>query len=220
MPRTWPSAETSAARRRAAISPGVFTSRISCRYEQRVLDGARRALALAAQVLDLAHGANHVAVHRLVDAQRVDEPGAPLEQLGQPLVELVDRERRVAAEVLLGAFDAHAPAVPDLALAIPLAHEHHERVLGVSRQDQRRRLGLLEAGQVPEVAAGPVVVVGVVAAVAHRRGDHERSRRSRRCAPSAARGAPRGRCGPPGARSSERRARWLRSRSGSAWATG
>ena len=71
----------------------------------------------------------------------------------------------VGAELGLGALDAGAAAGPGLALGIARAHEQRE-LLGASGRDHRQRVGLGEAGEVPEVARLAEAMLDV--GVAHR----------------------------------------------------
>ena len=112
----------------------------------------------------------------------------PREQLGEPARELVDRKRRVGAEALFCAIDPFAQAVPDLALGVFRADEHHEphrgRLAFVLELHLRvghehdHRLGLVEAGQVEDVGVLAKVVLDVV--VSHGGGGRDEHRRGLR----------------------------------------
>ena len=107
-----------------------------------------------------------------VGAQRVVQRRLVLEQLGQRLVELVDRMRLVEAEALARRLRPVAEAVPDLALRVLLAAEQ-DALAARAGDDHQHRFGLGEAGEVVEVAVEAVGIVRVAVAHALGRGrDH------------------------------------------------
>src|SRR5665213_2371396 len=85
------------------------------------------------------------------------------------------RERNREREIWDGkrAFRPGALAVPDLTLAVALAHEQHVFGCLPARNQHRHRVRLIEAGQVVEIAGLPVVVFDVAIALAHRRRRHD-----------------------------------------------
>ena len=112
--------------------------------------------------------ADHALVELLAQAHRVEDTRAVLEQAGQNLVDIGDREGVIGAVVFDRAIRARASAVPDLTLAITLAHE--QDILGwrATRNQHCDRFGLVEAGQIIKIAVLPVVVLDITIAVAHR----------------------------------------------------
>ena len=115
---------------------------------------ARRVAALALRVQRLDEREQPLV--ELVGAERVVDAVAALEQSGQDVVEIRDRERIVGAVRRDGALRPRARPVPELALGIALAAEHQEFALRPTRHEHRDGLGLREAREVEEVAVGPV----------------------------------------------------------------
>ena len=97
-------------------------------------------------------------------------------QPGQDLVDVGDRKGVVGAVVARGALGPGAPAVPGLARRIAIAHEQDVFALRTARHQHRDGLGLVETGEIEEVAVGPVGVFDVVVAHAHGRGGHDGDR--------------------------------------------
>jgi hypothetical protein len=87
------------------------------------------------------------------------------------LVERLERERFVDAEALRRRGAAEADAVPDLALGVLLAADEGRAAVA---PDQQPRPGLVEAGQVVEVAVVAVRMVVVGVALAFRCGRQDR----------------------------------------------
>ena len=106
-------------------------------------------------------------------ADRVVEPRGAGEVLLELLGEVPDRERGVSAEPLDRAFDTGARPVPCLAFRVALAHEEDRAVFVVGSREDQHRVGLLEAGEIPEVRVLTVGVLDVVVAdVDGTRGEH------------------------------------------------
>ena len=131
----------------------------------------RAAARLGAQRID---PADHALVEFLVQAHGVVDARAFLEQAGQNLVDVGDRKGVVGAVVLDRTGGTGALAVPDLALAVAFANEQHVFRRRASGDQDRHRLGLIEAAQVIKIAVLPVVVLDVVVALARRRGRQDR----------------------------------------------
>src|ERR1700722_9525515 len=106
--------------------------------------------------------ADHVLVELLRQAHGVVDARALLHQPGQNLVDIGDRKGVVSAVILNCARGTGALAVPDLALAITLAHKQDVFRRPTPGDQHRHRLRLVKAGQVEEIAVLPVVVLDVV----------------------------------------------------------
>jgi len=113
---------------------------------------------------------------RRLYAHRVVDGGAVLEETGQDLVDVADRERIVRTEIAHRPLRARAAAVPRLACGVALADEEHVLGLLAPRDEHGDGLGLAEAGEIVEVAVLAVGVFDVVIAVpdGRRRHDHDR----------------------------------------------
>jgi hypothetical protein len=144
--------------------------------QQRRQRPPRGPLAPLAHGPDAAQRLHHLHVALGVEAEGIVETVGALEQLGELRVELLDQEGLVRAVLSLRAVDARPDAVPRLAVAVALAHEHHHGGRRVAGTQEQRRLGLAEAGQVPEVAVLAVVEVRVVAADRLGRGEEQGGR--------------------------------------------
>ena len=94
-----------------------------------------------------------VAAIEVVERLRADR------ELGELLRELLDREGRLGSELLPRALDAGAVAGPGLLRGIPRRDEEDVTLaLGRPRAQDGDRVGLAEAGEVPEVGVLPVGV--------------------------------------------------------------
>ena len=82
-------------------------------------------------------------------------------------------KRVVGAEVAHRALGPGAATIPGFARGIAVAHEQDVLGLLATGDEHRDGLGLVEAGQVVEVAVGPVVVVDVAVALALGRGGND-----------------------------------------------
>ena len=91
------------------------------------------------------HPADHALVEVRIDAHGVEHARAVLEQPGQDLVHVREREGIVRAVVALGAGGPGAPAIPGLALGVAFAHEQDVLRLRAPRHQHRHRLRLAEA---------------------------------------------------------------------------
>ncbi len=140
---------------------------------QHVVQGhelRRRMAAIARLGAQAVHPADHALVELRVDAHGVVHARLVLEQAGEDLVQVGDREGIVGAVVAPRPGRSGAPAVPGLAQRVALAHEQDVLGLGPARHQHGHRLGFCEAGQVVEVAVLAVGVLDVVVAQAHRGG--------------------------------------------------
>ena len=126
---------------------------------------------LRAQAVD---PADHPLVEVRIDAHGVEHLRAVLEQPGQDVVDVVDREGIVGAVVAGGALGPGALAVPGLALRVAIAHEQDVFGLLAARHQHGDRLRLAEAGQVVKVAVLAIGVLDVVVALPHRRRRQDR----------------------------------------------
>ncbi len=111
----------------------------------RMRTGAR----LGADLVDPAH---QLVVELRLLAHRVVEPLAALDQPGQDVVEVADREGVVGAVELAGPLGAGAQAVPVLALAVTLAAEQQELAVTTPGREHEHRLRFVETAEVVEVA--------------------------------------------------------------------
>src|SRR5690606_6880370 len=96
-----------------------------------------------------------------------------LEQARQDVVDVGDRKRVVGAVVGDRPLGSGARSVPQLALGIALAAEEQELALRPARREHGDGLGLLETGQVIEVAVRTIVEQRVAAAYALGRGNDD-----------------------------------------------
>ena len=86
-----------------------------------------------------------------IGAERVLQRLRAAQILRQPVGKLVDRERRVDAQMLDRAFDAEALAVPNLLGAIQLAQEEHAAVFGMLGREHEDCVGFVESGEIKEI---------------------------------------------------------------------
>ncbi len=136
------------------------------------LGGGVRALAyLGAQVV---HPADQALVELGMVTHRVEDPVHLLEQAGQDVVDVADRERVVGAVLGDRAVLARAAPVPGLHRRVALAVEQHVFALLAAGDQHRDRLRFREPGQVTEIAVLPVRVMRVVVADPLRRGRYDR----------------------------------------------
>ncbi len=122
------------------------------------------------------HPADHALVEVAVLAHRVVDPRAALDEPGQDLVDVTDGKGVVGAKLAAHTLRSGALAVPDLALSVAFAHEHHEFALGPSRNQHPDRLGLAKSGEVVEIAVLAEVVQHVAVARAFGRRRQHRNR--------------------------------------------
>ncbi len=109
---------------------------------------------------DAVDGAEKALVEPPIVADPVMNAAAVLQEIRKLVREVSSDEGLVRAVVLLGAVDAGARPVPDLAVAVPRTHEEGRlAVLCVEDQDALR---LVEPRQVEEVRVLPVLVLDVV----------------------------------------------------------
>ena len=121
-------------------------------------------------------GLQHQGLHRRMATHPEGDPFGPLEVLRQPLGQLLAGVGDAGAELGHGPLTAPAPACPDLGRGLLRLHEQHEGGFRAVGQEQGHRLGLVEPGEIPEVAglAEGILHIGVVA--------HQTGRRNhRRC---------------------------------------
>ena len=145
----------------------------------RVDQPHRRARAAALGHPEPAEQPRHRRVERRLAPERVVDLLGARQDLGQLGVQLAGDERRVGAEVAHGALDARPPPGPGLLGRIARAHEHHEAHRLVPGAKHDHGAGLLEPGQVQDVAVLPELEVRVaVAQVLGRRRQHQRPVRS------------------------------------------
>src|SRR6185312_14785002 len=104
-----------------------------------------------------------------VHAHGIENLGAVLHEPGQDLVDVGDGECVVRAIRAPRTCRTGAPSVPGLTCRVALAHEEDVFSVVAPRDQDRHRLGLVEAGQIIEVTVLPVRVFDVVVAVAYRR---------------------------------------------------
>ncbi|MCY1530646.1 hypothetical protein D9M68_658420 [compost metagenome] len=129
----------------------------------------RRLGALARLGADHVDPLHQVLVEFLVGADRVVDPLAALDQAGEDVVDVADREGIVGAVVADRAVLAGAQAVPQLALGIALAAEQHVLAMLTTRNQRDHRLRLGKPGEVLEVAVLAVYMLDIAVADVHRR---------------------------------------------------
>ena len=112
-------------------------------------------------------------VERPISTESVVDREGVLQIVRQALVELLDRIRRVRPYRLHRAGYPRTISVPNLALAIALAAEDHETMLRMNRGQDGDALGLVEAGEVVEIAILSVGMVYVGVARIHARSRHD-----------------------------------------------
>ena len=129
---------------------------------------ARGAVQLAAP------GLQHQRFHLRVAADAEGNPLRPVEIAGEALRQFAARMGQIGAEAFHRSLAAPTEAVPHLRAGIARLDEQHERVVGLMGQEQGHRPGLVEAGEIPEIAvlAEGVLDIGVVG--------HQRRRRDHR----------------------------------------
>ncbi len=86
-----------------------------------------------------------------IRAERVLQRLRPTQILRQPVGKLVDRERRIDAQMLDRAFDAESLAVPNFLRAVQLAQEEHAAVFGMLRREYENRVRFVESGEVKKI---------------------------------------------------------------------
>ena len=137
-------------------------------------------MAAAGGAVELAGpGCQHQGLHRRVPAHPESDALGPPEIVAEALLQFLKRVGQIGAELGHGALGAPAEAGPHLGAGLLGGHKQH---IALPRrpvwQEQGYGVGLIEAGEVPEVtvlAEGPLAV-GVV----HR----QRCRRQHRCRPT------------------------------------
>ena len=164
---------------RLAHHGGLRPALVEAHVVQRVVERDELLRAVDA-VLALALEPVDPAEHALVEvgelAHRVVDAIAALDQPGQDVVDVADRERIVGAEIAHGALGTGAAPVPGLARRVAVAHEQDVLGLLAAGDQHRHRFGLVESGQVVEVAVRTIVIVDVAVALALGRGGQDRDR--------------------------------------------
>ncbi len=122
-----------------------------------------------------AEGGEEPAVEVGIAPEAHEDAGMRTQQLGNAGPELADRNGLVDAVMGDGALDPVAPSVPDLALLVARAHEQHGAHAPALAPRAERGLGLGEAGEPVQVAAGAEGVehVAVAEHLARRRHDQQ-----------------------------------------------
>ncbi len=132
-----------------------------------------RAPGVALLLAQLVAPADDLAVEGRVAADRVIDVVAVFHQAGQDFVQVGNRKRIVHAQLLACAVQPQPGSVPALAFRIALAAEQ-DLLAGVAPGDQHQHcIGLVESGQVEEIAvlAKRMVAVAVAQLFARRRHD-------------------------------------------------
>ena len=122
-------------------------------------------------------GLQHQGLHRRMATHPEGDAFRPLEVLRQPLGQLLAGVGDAGAELGHGPLAAPAPAGPDLGRGLLRLHEQHEGGFRAVGQEQGHRLGLVEPGEIPEVAglAEGILHIGVVAHQTGRRNHRRRT---------------------------------------------
>jgi hypothetical protein len=136
-------------------------------------DLLRRMAPVARLRAQAVHPADHALVEFRMRAHGIEHLGAVLEQPGQDLVDVGDGKRVVRAVVARRPRGASALAIPGLARRITVAHEQDVLALRTAWHEHRHGFRLREAGEVVEVAVGPVRILDIVVAQPDRRRGHD-----------------------------------------------
>jgi hypothetical protein len=172
--RRW-AATAIAAERRIVSSSALVEAHVVQQVIQRheLLRGVQAMLGLGPKAI---HPADDPLVELRVQAHRVVHARAALEEPGQDLVDVPDRERVGGAMAGDGTLGAGTLAVPELLERIPVAAEEHVVPLRALRDQDRDRLRLREPGQELEVAVLAVGIVRIAVATTYGCGGKDRDR--------------------------------------------
>src|SRR6185437_5375359 len=114
------------------------------------------------------HPTDEPLVELRVHAHGIEHTGPVLHEAGQDLIDIGDGKGIIGAIGSARSCGAGAPSIPGHAHAVSITHE--ENVFGMvpSRDQDRYRLRLIEAGQIIKVAVLPIRIFDIVVAVPHR----------------------------------------------------
>ena len=117
------------------------------------------------------HPTKNALVEFRVQAHRVVDRTATLDEAGQNLVDVAAGESIVRAVVTHGALRARTRAIPEFTDRVPVAYEQNELALRTLRHQHRNCFRFGKTGQVPEIAVLTVLVFHIAVAIPHwRRG--------------------------------------------------